>query len=554
MIAMGRHFFGRWECAALGIFVAASLAAADDGSATARRGLRGAQVAATPAPEPMARALDVAPGKEAQAGAELVGMTAPLPEPGSQPGVASEAKQSADVAAQTVPVPEAEAARTPEHADIVGSAPARPASSLTTCGNRSTCLKVVDDFLAQQPQSFAPRAGLLQTFGPAPPGGGGPCGRLCELYPECAKQNCRFDPYDNAVAAIYLTYRGNLSEAANILIGLRRLMYDDSGRLELLRSAYTEKGLPQEWFIDTGNNAWVAMAFAHYAAASGSSCDAATAHDILHAIVGESSCKGSLGGFTGRAQNSRGGYRATEHNIDMFALARMLGEEEIMEEAAKFVRHMFGIDPEHPDAYATATGGEPRCSDQRTYGTPIAADTQFWNLLAEVDPHGGRKRASLEFALRPSSEGGFITEDDDLLGGGAKLTGVRFTNRGEGAQWENTAAAVMASGYYDAVYSKQPNSTRDMVDQMQASLLYQLGKYGAVLGSVRGGNFLAYHARSPPAAYPGGSHTGMGWTYLRYPHTAATAWTGLMLLEANPFLPPKQPMPAAVGGPWCAPP
>ena len=30
--------------------------------------------------------------------------------------------------------------------------------------------------------------------------------------------------------------------------------------------------------------------------------------------------------------------------------------------------------------------------------------------------------------------------------------------------------------------------------------------------------------------YPGGSHTGIGWTYLRYGHAAATAWAGLLLM------------------------
>ena len=39
---------------------------------------------------------------------------------------------------------------------------------------------------------------------------------------------------------------------------------------------------------------------------------------------------------------------------------------------------------------------------------------------------------------------------------------------------------------------------------------------------------------SPPCTarshYPGGSDTGIGWTYLRYPHAAATAWTGLLML------------------------
>lgn len=94
---------------------------------------------------------------------------------------------------------------------------------------------------------------------------------------------------------------------------------------------------PQEWHIDTGNNAWVAMAFAHYAAASGSQCDAAAAREIMQKIVSETSCHASFGGFTGRMRTPHGGYRATEHNIDMFALGRMLGETGVMNEAPLLV-------------------------------------------------------------------------------------------------------------------------------------------------------------------------------------------------------------------------
>ena len=37
--------------------------------------------------------------------------------------------------------------------------------------------------------------------------------------------------------------------------------------------------------------------------------------------------------------------------------------------------------------------------------------------------------------------------------------------------------------------------------------------------------------------YPGGSHTGIGWTYLRYGHAASTAWAGLLLMfQACPHM------------------
>jgi len=147
--------------------------------------------------------------------------------------------------------------------------------------------------------------------------------------------------------------------------------------------------------------------------------------------------------------------------------------------------------------------------------------------------------------LRPSSEGGLLEEDQDILGDGARLLGVRFTNMGSGAQWENTASATMGMGYYLSVFGDEDAKLNEDLKSMENSLLHLLQEYGSVLASVRGGNFDAWRNGNTDPNYPGGSDTGLGWTYLRYPHTAATAWTGLMILEGNPFAPPQKPVPAA---------
>lgn len=87
------------------------------------------------------------------------------------------------------------------------------------------------------------------------------------------------------------------------------------------------------------------------------------------------------------------------------------------------------------------------------------------------------------------------------------------------------------------------------------SLQMILGMYGGVPGSVLGGNMEAYAANDQHAPYPGGSDTGIKYTYLRYLHVASTAWTGLFFLyqadslqpideSANPFMPDK-PVPTA---------
>ena len=75
---------------------------------------------------------------------------------------------------------------------------------------------------------------------------------------------------------------------------------------------------------DTGNNAWVGMAFAHYAAASGDSCYALVSRDILHALKFRAACNDTLGGFASRFAPYPHFYRSTEHNIDMYALSSIL--------------------------------------------------------------------------------------------------------------------------------------------------------------------------------------------------------------------------------------
>ena len=62
------------------------------------------------------------------------------------------------------------------------------------------------------------------------------------------------------------------------------------------------------------------------------------------------------------------------------------------------------------------------------------------------------------------------------------------------------------------------------------SIKHLLAVYRAVPASALGGNFAAYVQNDHSSPYPGGSDTGIGWTYMRYPHAASTAWAGLLLL------------------------
>ncbi|EOD35560.1 hypothetical protein EMIHUDRAFT_449267 [Emiliania huxleyi CCMP1516] len=367
------------------------------------------------------------------------------------------------------------------------------------CSDRETCLSIVDAFLERQPrQSFmgGKGVGLMQTFGPDS-FDGGPCGdKMCKLVEPCPNYeqtpHCRFDVYDNALAAIYLTRRGRLEEARSVLKSFLYFLYDDKGArdsspcgLKLLAASYTDAPAKAgdyqgvgvaDGAVDTGNNAWVGLAFTHFAAETGEACYARVARDILEALRHDVSCADDeMGGFAARGPPYPHNYRSTEHNIDVFSLSRALNSSADAESAATFVRSMaaglaaveiqlgqnrvdaqsggqrlgtlfanaVSIEREAPDTYVTGTGDAAHC-DATIPLAAAAADVQFWSLLADADPSAARKNASVTFALRnPGSaqrQAGLWQIDEDLIGSpggegkGQELYGFRFTSWGNGIQ------------------------------------------------------------------------------------------------------------------------
>ena len=301
--------------------------------------------------------------------------------------------------------------------------------------------------------------------------------------------------------------------------------------------------------MDTGNNAWVGLSFAHFAAASGEACYAMAARDILDQLRVAASCNDALRGFSARLEHF---YRSTEHNVDVYALARMLDSHDDAEQARSFVHAMYAVQPAAPSTYATGTGDDGAC-DASIPDAPVATDTVFWNLLASVDPVGSRKHASVDFAIAPAaatSAGGgaptgLWTSDTDRIGGrdgggcGRRLWGFRFTSWWHGIQWENMASGVMALLHYRKHFLLKSSSLPsphafsildDRARKALDSLRALLPTYGCVPASIVGGNYQAWTDNDHDAPFPGGSDTRIGWTYLRYPHVAATAWTGLLLL------------------------
>ncbi|CAK0792708.1 unnamed protein product, partial [Prorocentrum cordatum] len=353
--------------------------------------------------------------------------------------------------------------------------------------------------------------------------------------------------------------------------------------------------------VDTGNNAWAALAFAHYAAAAGArsrpeaGCYAAVGRDILEALARAAMCSDALGGYLGRLPPYEDNYRSTEHNIDMAALAQALGDTAVAAHAERFVQQMHARNPGYPQAYSMGTGKELRCDSSQPMSAPVATDVQFWSLLAGADPEGVHAAGAVEFALRrpgpqlpPLPEGardapgspeeaariaatqGLWESDEDSIWAGdvapPRLNGTRFTTWGHGIEWEETASACMAMVKHRQQLGGEADPRLALrIDEARNSLCYLLAMYKGIPATVLGGNMEAWKRNDHRSVYPGGSDTGIKWTYLRYLHVAATAWTGLLLLyqadgsspvleDANPLGVPADGVPRGQADLSCLPP
>lgn len=474
------------------------------------------------------------------------------------------------------------------------------------CASKEDCLSIVDHYLDSCPRSF----GLLQARGDGTAQGlgnwislnGGSCGANCVLPAACPEgaAKCRHDTYDSAVAAIYYIKRGRLDKAKEILDTFLQALYPTSAAniqptgkhtvytgaasghaLTLLASSYNSATQPtagnyQNPFVtdggvDSGNNAWAALAFAHYAAAARAPCYATVARDILGSLVSAGSCSDTRAGYLGHLTPYEGNYRSAEHNIDIFALGKVLDDATVQQRAATFVKSMYGANPSYPSSYAMGTGSGRRC-DTTVNGGAVPADATFWNLLADSDPDQQRMTSALQFAFQTpmrkadgklDAHGLWVTDEDIITPDGGtrtspvKVTGTRFTTFGNGVQWEVTASAVLALAHFQQQYgSGAAIGVPQHLKEARNSLRTLLAIYKGVPQSVLGGNYGAWKSGDQIGTqFPGGTETGLGWPYLRYLGTVTTAWTGLALLyqtdwsdpvneDANPYAPPASPVPS----------
>ncbi len=431
------------------------------------------------------------------------------------------------------------------------------AAALTT-GEYDAALAGVDAFLDRQMDRFAPVPGDYPAqFSDA---------QLIQSYdvpvsdPSFFPLYHRADIYDTSLAAIYYTRRGDLDRARRLLDGIRFVQGNDpikdpndasigDGRL---RTSYWANDLlgPDRVgpSIDTpdaaiGNIAWAGIAMTHYYNVTGQQpyLDAAKrAADWIDTHTRQSEADG-FGGFSLGLNVADApilgstAIRATEHNIDTYALAVNLATLDgdprwsaMADHAGGFVQTMFNNQPGQ-EKYWTGTKPGAGVPIETNY-FPVPMDAQAWGALAGVDTFDHHERALRVVSDTPANDpAGLVVIDD--MGDGRTYQGVRFSTGGQHIQVENTAGYVLAiaAGLDGGWLTEQPGDVPGRWDDELALLIDQLD---AIRTTADGSDPAGVGLVAAP--WPAGAATGFGFDYPNLRHVASTVWTGLALLASHP--------------------
>lgn len=390
---------------------------------------------------------------------------------------------------------------------------AYPAQRVQAAIDRATPLQRIDLFIGQQMDQFAvsgPR--YAQTY------------RLPvdQRLSGAVNMLLRADTYDTAVAAIYLTARGDLRRAGDLVDGLCTALEHDAlggGRIVAATDArnlidpaecMSTSVFPNDGATrDVGNACWAGLAMTRLYARTGQYRYLYTAQIIGQYLIASCAVDDPWQGFRGGedAWGNQRPWRSVEHNVDAFALFNnlfALTGDAAYQAAAERARTLVAACRTISGYYVTGTG-----ETQVLNADVVPTDVQTWTALAGVAPE--HAAAALDFAL------------STLVTTTAGFPGFKFAAAGSDVQNEVTAGAAMA------LYL-QGGALRDAAGAYYDCLLQQQN-------TAPGGDGLGLVATPGESADTG---AGLGWKYYNWPHTAATAWTGLALLArddpaANPY-------------------
>ena len=352
-------------------------------------------------------------------------------------------------------------------------------------------------------------------------------------FKEAALANAAFS-YDNALAMLAYLSRGMEEDIERARLIGRAFAYAQrhdpdfsDGRLrnayragELVDPATGNVLLPGWWDEkigswrtdaycldqDTGNMAWVMLAWLRFYKVTGDTEFIENAVDLGTWIINNTKDLRGDGGFTGGVcpEEVRQGsvsysgtgkcWKSTEHNIDLYVTFQKLFEatsDQVWSNASEFARSfVLSMWNQHENHFWTGTGQDGVTVSQDV----IPTDCQTWGLLALRDRDlNGMAWAEVNNLLCPPKDKG------------VSFCGFDFNSNRDGVWFEGTGQAAVAYLFLSD-------------DQKANYYLSQIEKAQDQLGDGTGGIVAAWPLDGISM------DTGFGWRYFQRLHVGATAW------------------------------
>ncbi|MDR0849644.1 MAG: hypothetical protein LBN10_11540 [Propionibacteriaceae bacterium] len=340
--------------------------------------------------------------------------------------------------------------------------------------------------------------------------------------------------YDNAIAALALTYAGKHDRARQIADAIvYAYQHDRYYSDDRLRNAYSSgdpvsfpgwasaKGedfarvpgfwdaTDKQWYEDyyavstsTGNAAWAVLALCDvYKNAPEQTQYLAAAKDIGDFIL---TLRSETGGFTGgyegwEPDQTKATYKSTEHNIDLipaFAqLAALTGDQKYTDASAHAKAFVLSMYDAGQGNFYTGTGDDGVTANKDV----LPLDTNTWAILALGDDFKDSAKTLAFIEQRMAVDGGYD-----------------FNSDSDGVWMEGTAQTALA---YKAVGNE--DKYRQILDYLNS----KAESDGSITAADRDGVTTGFVV----------SGTDLPWTYGHRVHVGATAWLAFAQMGVNPL-------------------
>jgi hypothetical protein len=413
----------------------------------------------------------------------------------------------------------------------------------------SSSLACIDSFLEEQIENFPSNNQLIQTWRV----GWDYSPRIGYPIDFGSKLSSRADIYDAALTVIYMLNRQRVNLAKKICNTLVVLLDNDpvgDGRLFTSYNVYSPmkpvtqndgeleySANPVDKSIVTGDLAMVVIALGRFYHHTKEYRYLKAAIKIAKFIDTECKGYGSRGGYTAgyywdESNKSSGKwfYRSTEHNIAVYAAARLLngltGDSEwksIMVHAEKFIQQLWDNSEQ---AYMIGTANIQ--DDDTISDTNVAIRSQVWELL--------RDSSNLPRDTMISNwvwKNGLVQDvQTDENGSSQQYEGIKYGKGGVGLQSEVTAATAMSLWLLS---KKAHYSDSRSLKENAKKLLLSLKKIQQYAPNSDGHGIVASVQQEGSLVWAGDEYAGTTWRYFPLLHVASTVWTGLAIqaIEQN---------------------